>query len=542
MKRYVKLIVAMFVLSVVTAMFASCGTGKDENVLKVGMECGYQPYNWTQLDDTDGAVPIYGKKNMYANGYDVKIAKKLADSLGKKLEIHAYKWESLVPAVKSGALDVIIAGMSPTAERKQEIDFSVPYYNSNLVIVVRKDGAYANAKSLVDFEGARIVAQSGTFHNEVVDQIKNVKHQTPLDDFPTMITALKTKTIDGYVAEEPGATADCNANSDFVFAPLINNDTGFTVEDLSNVTLAVGVKKGSPLLASINDVLYGINEEERSKLMKNAVKSAETLVAEISEEKTFFGSVKTILNIYGLQLLSGVGNTLLIALVSTIFGLLIGVIVGIIRTIPLARRKWLAWIQKIVNFLLACYIEIFRGTPMMVQAMVIYWGYAFITGGITLPLIPSALLIVSINTGAYIAEIVRGGIISVDKGQYEGAESLGMSHTQIMIHVIIPQVLKNILPAVSNEFVINIKDTSVLNVINVTELFYQATVASKATFLIFETYFIVCVIYFILTFAITRLLRLVEKLLAGKDNYTICGSQTDAAAMIKVTKEGIPND
>ena len=276
--------------------------------------------------------------------------------------------------------------------------------------------------------------------------------------------------------------------------------------------------------------------------MASAVKSAETLVAEINEEKTFFGSVKTILEIYGMQLLSGVGNTLLIALVSTLFGLLIGIIVGIIRTIPLSRRKWLAWIQRIINFLLACYIEIFRSTPMMVQAMVIYWGYAFVSGGVTLPLIPSALLIVSINTGAYIAEIVRGGIISVDKGQYEGAESLGMSHFQIMVYVIIPQVLRNILPAVSNEFVINIKDTSVLNVIGVAELFYQATVASKATFAIFETYAIVCVIYFVITFTITRLLRLVEKLLAGKNNYTICGSQTDPAAMIKVNEEAVPND
>ena len=506
------------------------------------MECGYQPYNWTQLSDVDGAVPINGKKNMYANGYDVKIAKKLADALGKKLEIHAYKWDSLVPAVKSGALDVIIAGMSPTAERKQEIDFSVPYYNSNLVIVVRKDGKYAGATSLADFAGARIVAQSGTFHDEVVDQIAGVKHETPLEDFPTMITALKSKTIDGYVAEEPGATADCNANSEFVYAPLINNDTGFKIDDLSNVTLAVGIKKGSALTASVNEILNGISEEEKKELMASAVKSAETLVAEINEEKTFFGSVKTILEIYGTQLLSGVGNTLLIALVSTLFGLLIGIIVGIIRTIPLSRRKWLAWIQRIINFLLACYIEIFRSTPMMVQAMVIYWGYAFVSGGVTLPLIPSALLIVSINTGAYIAEIVRGGIISVDKGQYEGAESLGMSHFQIMVYVIIPQVLRNILPAVSNEFVINIKDTSVLNVIGVAELFYQATVASKATFAIFETYAIVCVIYFVITFTITRLLRLVEKLLAGKNNYTICGSQTDPAAMIKVNEEAVPND
>ena len=179
---------------------------------------------------------------------------------------------------------------------------------------------------------------------------------------------------------------------------------------------------------------------------------------------------------------------------------------------------------------------------MMVQAMVIYWGYAFVSGGTTLPLLPSAIFIVSINTGAYIAEIVRGGIMSIDKGQYEGAESIGMTHFQIMLHVIIPQVIRNILPAVSNEFVINIKDTSVLNVIGVAELFYQATVAAKATYAIFETYAIICVIYFILTFTITRLLRLLEKALSGKKNYTICGSQSDSAAMIKVQEEGVPND
>ena len=179
---------------------------------------------------------------------------------------------------------------------------------------------------------------------------------------------------------------------------------------------------------------------------------------------------------------------------------------------------------------------------MMVQAMVIYWGYAFLSGGTTLPLLPSALIIVSINTGAYISEIVRGGIISVDKGQYEAAESIGMTHFQIMTHVVMPQVVRNILPAVSNEFVINIKDTSVLNVIGVAELFYQATVASKATYAIFETYAIICVIYFIMTFTITRLLRLFERLLDGNKNYTICGSQSDSASMIKVKTEEVPND
>lgn len=544
MKKKLCFILLAIMLALLSVFCISC-SDKDDGVLKVGMECGYQPYNWTQQDDTDGAVPIYGKDGLYANGYDVKIAKKLAESLGMKLEIHAYKWDSLIPSVRSGSLDLIIAGMSPTAERKEKIDFSDAYYESNLVVVVRKDGEYANATKISELSGAKIVAQAGTFHDEVVDQIPNVKHQTALEDFPTMITALNSKTIDGYIAEEPGAKADCNANPNFIYLPFTNNgvdDTGFKVKDMSNVTLAVGLKKRAKLLSEVNEALKNISDDERDDLMLDSILSAKNLAIEVDEEKTFFESVGYILKTYGVQLLYGVGNTLLIALVSTVAGLFIGIIVGIIKTIPLSRKKWLAVIQRVVNFLLSCYIEIFRSTPMMVQAMVIYWGYAFLSGGTTLPLLPSALIIVSINTGAYISEIVRGGIISVDKGQYEAAESIGMTHFQIMTHVVMPQVVRNILPAVSNEFVINIKDTSVLNVIGVAELFYQATVASKATYAIFETYAIICVIYFIMTFTITRLLRLVERLLDGNKNYTICGSQSDSASMIKVKTEEVPND
>lgn len=171
---------------------------------------------------------------------------------------------------------------------------------------------------------------------------------------------------------------------------------------------------------------------------------------------------------------------------------------------------------------------------MMVQAMVIYWGYAFASGGAKLPLLLSGIVIVSINTGAYMAEIVRGGIISIDKGQYEGASSIGMNHWQIMLHVILPQVFRNILPSVSNEFIVNIKDTSVLNVIGVTELYYFATMIMKMNFKIFETYFVVCVIYFILTFTISRILRLIERKLDGNKNYVICGSQSDPQAEIRV--------
>ncbi len=256
----------------------------------------------------------------------------------------------------------------------------------------------------------------------------------------------------------------------------------------------------------------------------------------------FFKDVLEIVAKYYPNLLRGVGYTMLIALTGTVAGLLIGLATGVLRTTPLSKNGFVRVLQKILNAVIAVYVEIFRGTPMMVQAMVIYWGYAFATGGSTLPLIPSGIIIVSINTGAYMAEIVRGGIISIDKGQFEGASSIGMSHWQAMLHVILPQVLRNILPSVSNEFVINIKDTSVLNVIGVTELYYFAGIIKRQSFQTFQTYLVVCVIYFILTFTVTRLLRFVESRLDGDENYTVFGSQSDSAAEIHIKKEELRHD
>ena len=251
----------------------------------------------------------------------------------------------------------------------------------------------------------------------------------------------------------------------------------------------------------------------------------------------FIENVIDILTKYHSLLLEGLGQTMLIALTGTIFGLVIGLLMGVVKTIPLSKNSGMKFLQKAINFLIACYVEIFRGTPMMVQSMVIFWGYAFLNHGTTLPLVPAGIFIVSINTGAYMTEIVRGGIISIDKGQFEGAYSVGMTHWQTMTNVVIPQVMRNILPSISNEFVINIKDTSVLNVIGVMELYYMANTIQYMTYDIFETYLIICVMYFVMTFSVTRILRLCEKKLAGSDSYTICGSQSDPNAEIHVKKE-----
>ena len=240
----------------------------------------------------------------------------------------------------------------------------------------------------------------------------------------------------------------------------------------------------------------------------------------------FLNEVLDILVKYKGYFLQGIGYTMLIALTGTIIGLIIGLITGIVRTIPKSKNPFIKFLLKIVNAMISIYVEIFRGTPMMVQSMVIFWGYAFMNGGQTLPLIPAGMFIVSINTGAYMAEIVRGGIISIDKGQFEGAYSIGMNHWQTMINVIVPQTMRNILPAISNEFVINIKDTSVLNVIGVTELFFFTSKISKMTWAIFESYCVACVIYFVLTFTITRILKAIEHKIDGPSSYLIHHSST----------------
>ncbi|CAM5363363.1 amino acid ABC transporter permease [Niallia circulans] len=223
--------------------------------------------------------------------------------------------------------------------------------------------------------------------------------------------------------------------------------------------------------------------------------------------------------------LRGAGLTLIIALIGTIIGAAIGLIAGVIRTIPTPERGIKKFILKVINIILSIYIEFFRGTPMIVQAMVIYYGSA-LAFGIDMNVFAAAIIVVSINTGAYMAEIVRGGIISVDKGQFEAAHAIGMNHVQTMWNVVLPQVIRNILPATGNQFVINIKDTSVLNVISVTELYFVTKSISGNNFKYFESFFVACLIYFVMTFIVTRILLYMERKLEGSASYTVIG--TDA--------------
>ncbi|PWL88590.1 MAG: amino acid ABC transporter permease [Oscillospiraceae bacterium] len=236
----------------------------------------------------------------------------------------------------------------------------------------------------------------------------------------------------------------------------------------------------------------------------------------------FFGRVAYILQNYSASLGRGVLNTMIIAVLATLAGCVIGLAVGIVQAIPTDRRRApVRWgLLGAVKILLSAYVEIFRGTPMMVQAMFIFYGMSMLTG-VTMPYMTAALLIVSINTGAYMAETVRGGILSIDPGQTEGARAIGMTHVQTMVNVILPQALRNIMPQIGNNLIINIKDTCVLSCISVVELFFASKGVAGAYYWYFETYAVVMVIYFVLTFVCSRLLRLIERRMDGPANFDL---------------------
>ncbi|NLP16961.1 MAG: amino acid ABC transporter permease [Clostridiales bacterium] len=223
---------------------------------------------------------------------------------------------------------------------------------------------------------------------------------------------------------------------------------------------------------------------------------------------------------YWPMFLRGAGVTLYISIIGTILGAIIGLIIGTIRTIPLSENPVKRILIKIVNIILTVYVEVFRGTPMIVQAMVIYYG-SLMLFNINMDKMFAGIFIVSINTGAYTSEIVRGGIISIDRGQFEAAHALGMNHVKTMLYVVLPQVVRNILPAMGNEFVINIKDSSVLNVISVSELFFQTSSITGNVFRFFEPFLIACIVYLIMTLTVTRILRFIEKKMDGPENFNV---------------------
>ena len=253
---------------------AACGgkTGdSDKKVLKVGMECAYAPYNWSQPDDENGAVPIKDSPD-FAYGYDVMMAKKIADELDYDLEIVKMEWDSLLPAVQSGTVDCVIAGQSITSERLEMVDFTKPYYYASIVSLVRTDNKYADAKGLSDLAGAVCTSQIGTvWYDKCLPQIKDATIKTAKKTAPAMLVDLNSKDCDIVVTDMPTAKAALNSYKDFKLLDFTGSDDNFNVSD-EDINIGISLKKGNKeLLDQINSVLDTMTADDYNKMMDEAI-------------------------------------------------------------------------------------------------------------------------------------------------------------------------------------------------------------------------------------------------------------------------------
>ncbi len=277
MRKITCLVLAMLL----TLSLAACGgkstsTGVEDGVLTIAMECAYAPYNWTQGDDSNGAVPISNVPGSYANGYDVMIGKKIAEANGWQLEVIQSDWDSLVPGVQTGTFDAVIAGQSMTAERSEQVDFAGPYFYATIVCVTKKDSPFASAKSIKDLAGGKCTAQIATiWYDQCLPQIEGAKVQTAAETAPAMLMALETGSVDFICTDMPTAQGAIAAYPDMTILDFSGTDGDFQFSDqvrAENVNIGVSVKKGNTELKDkIDAVLSTMTQDDMNALMQQAI-------------------------------------------------------------------------------------------------------------------------------------------------------------------------------------------------------------------------------------------------------------------------------
>lgn len=276
MKRILALLAAvMMMVSCCTALADSEPTGVEDGVFTIAMECAYAPYNWTQTDDSNGAVPIKDSSD-YANGYDVMIAKKICEANGWQLEILRSDWDSLVPAVQTGMIDAAIAGQSMTAARSEQVDFAGPYFYASIVCVTKADSQFADAQSISDLNGGTCTAQIATiWYDQCLPQIQGAQIQTAAETAPAMLMALETGMVDFICTDMPTAQGAVAAYPDLKILNFSGTDGDFQFTDeerAENVNIGISVRKGNTgLVEAINNVLSTMTEDDFNELMAEAI-------------------------------------------------------------------------------------------------------------------------------------------------------------------------------------------------------------------------------------------------------------------------------
>lgn len=448
---------------------------KERGELRVGLSADYAPMEFEHT--------VNGKTE-YA-GVDIDLAKKIAKDNNLKLKIVNMSFDSLLGALKTGKIDIIISGMTSTPERKKQVDFSDSYMMTKNIMLVKKDKVN-EYKDIKDFNNKKVGAQKGTEQEKIAQtEIENASI-TSLSRLPDVILALKSGKVEGAVVEKPVAEAYLKQNP-----KLGISNVKFNEEEKDTV---IAVPKDSPkLLSQINKTIKEVKDKGLiDKYMTNAANA-------MNDDSGFISK-------YGSFFLKGIKITILISLIGVALGSILGAFVALMK---LSKIKIISWIASI-------YIEILRGSPMLVQVFIVFFGITAALGLDISALVCGTIALV-INSSAYIAEIIRAGINAVDKGQMEAARSLGLNYRQTMKSVIMPQAIKNILPALGNEFVTLIKESSIVSTIGVGEIMFNAQVVQGISFDPFTPLLVAAALYFVLTFVLTRIMNMIEGRLNASD-------------------------
>ena len=456
-------------------LLTGCNTKKEKLVLAT--EASFPPFEYYD----DGRI----------TGVDIDIVKEIARELDMDIEIKDVYFDSIINEVKTEKSDIGAAGISYTVERAKEVDFSIDYMEAKQVVIVKENSLINSPQDLM-YE--RIAVQLGTVADSYITE--NLPYVTLVREkkFLAAIQDLKDNKVDCVVMDEIPALELLESDMRILHDPLIIDHYGMIVK-----------KGNTDLLNKINEIIKKLKENGRIDelmLIHTGLKEKEDInISNIPLVNKFYYSV-----IYDARykfILEGLGNTLLIAIGAVILGIIIGTILALIRNIHESRGGF-----KALNLLAKAYITIIRGTPVILQLMIIYY-VIFKSASVNIVIV--GILAFGINSGAYVAEIIRAGINSVSNGQKEAGYALGLHYGQVMKNIVIPSAIKNILPALGNEFITLVKETSVGAYIGIVELTKASDIIASRTYDYFFPLIIIALIYLSITLILTKTFNILER-------------------------------
>lgn len=447
---------------------AQSGANREKLVMVTSAD--YPPYEFR--DTATGKNEIIG--------FDVDIAKRITQELGFELEIRDSDFNGLIPALQAGRADFVMAGMTPTPERKKNVDFSDFYYEAKNTIVAKKG---SNLKKPEDLAGKKVGVQLGSIQEKEAKKFKDVKLAS-LNKTSEIIQEIKSGRIKAAIIEDTIAKGFIANNSDLEFKTIPNTEASGS---------AIAFPKGSKRVADFNRILQKIKDSgELESLVKkwfeNPIKTAQISSTTATNNSLSFAKIAPSIP----YIMEGILETLKFTAISAFLGFIWGTVLALFK---ISTNKLLLWFAT-------AYTSIFRGTPLLLQIALVYYATPQLTGYNISPLL-AGVITFTLNSGAYISETIRAGILAVDKGQKEAALSLGVPYKPMMSDIILPQALKNILPALVNESIALLKDSALVSTIGVADLLRRAQIVGAEKYIYFEPLLFAGVIYYLMVMSLT---------------------------------------